>query len=197
MTNPDSDALVHAVTARELLYSHADVEWRAGSAEPWIANLVAALVAAHNPRHAIEIGAFEGYTTTRLLRALRQLPHVTQLTVCEIDRERANVVHAALERIDAPTVQTRIVVEDSHAWLPTLAPDSVDFAWIDGNHEQLHVAHEIEFLWPALRVGGIAAFHDVFGVCDLQKIVHAYGGYSLDLPRLGPAGGLGLIQKRA
>jgi hypothetical protein len=36
----------------------------------------------------------------------------------------------------------------------------------------------------------------VFGVCDLQDVVGKFGGYSIDLPRLGPAGGLGVIQVR-
>ena len=189
----ESDALRAAVAARELLNAYADPLWHAGSAEPWIADLIAALIVANDTRVAIEVGGFEGYTSAHMKRALARLPHVTELTICEIDLARANAVHAALEGVDAPAVHCRVVVEDSHAWLPTLAPASVDFCWLDGNHEVAHVAREVELLLPAMRPGGLICGHDVHGVCELWR-VFAPHGIALDLPRLGPAGGVGIIQ---
>ena len=190
-----------AVAARELLYAHEDHEaFPAGSTEPWIANLLGALVVASDAHTVIEIGGFEGYTSSYLLRALVRLPtsRPRLLTVCEIDPQRALLTQRALNAfVDLPpTTLYNVVIEDSLHWLPTLVDESVDFAWIDGCHEKAHVAREIELLWPKMRDKGIMAFHDVFGVTDLQEIVVRAGGYALNLPRLGPAGGLGLIQVR-
>ena len=53
---------------------------------------------------------------------------------------------------------------------------------------------EIEALLPKMKAGGLICGHDVFGVCDLQEVFKQFGGYSLALPMLGPAGGLGLLQ---
>lgn len=182
---------------REHLNIFDDHAWRAGSAEPWISSLVASLVVACDAHTAIEIGGFEGYTSRHIVQALSRLAHpaTRTLTVCEIDPARAALVDASL----APygPVQRRVVIADSHAWIPTLPDDSVDFVWLDGNHEHLHVARELDLLAPKMRVGGLIAGHDVFGVCDLQREFLARGGYALDLPRLGPAGGVGLWQRRA
>jgi hypothetical protein len=49
-------------------------------------------------------------------------------------------------------------------------------------------------LIPKMNPGGLILLHDVYGVCDLQEVVKKFGGYSIKLPRLGPAGGLGVIQ---
>ena len=76
-----------------------------------------------------------------------------------------------------------------------LADESLDFAFVDDDHQQSHVAVEIDLLLPKLRPGGLLTFHDVFGSCDLQRVVRAYGGSCLDFPRNGPAGGLGLLQR--
>lgn len=190
-----------AVRVRELLRMYNDPNWHAGSAEPWVAELVYSLVIACDAKHAIEVGSFEGYTSKRIARALLRLPHETLLTVCEIDQERANATDALLGSIYAGDyaeeyARYKVVCDNSLRWLPTLGDASVDFAWIDGDHEKEHVAQELTLLWPKMRNNGLICLHDVFGVCDLKTIVAAWDGYSLDLPRLGPAGGLGIVQVR-
>jgi hypothetical protein len=72
--------------------------------------------------------------------------------------------------------------------------DRFDLAWVDDCHEKPHVTKELTLLYPKMNPGGLILLHDVFGVCDLKTVVNQFGGYSIDLPRLGPAGGLGLIQ---
>jgi predicted O-methyltransferase YrrM len=184
---------------RELLSIFRATDWRAGSAEPWVADVLRSLVLANDTHVAIEIGGFQGFTSKRLARALAWLPHATSLTVCEIDAERAQLtddaVCAALREIAATRVAFRVVLDDSLHWIPTLQNESVDFAWLDGNHEQEHVAREIELLVPKLAPGGLLCGHDVFGVCRLNEVFARWSNsFSLDLPRLGPAGGIGIIQ---
>jgi hypothetical protein len=76
-------------------------------------------------------------------------------------------------------------------------PDAwLNLAWVDDDHTKQHVGDEIEALLPKMSTNGLILLHDVWGVCDLQEIVGLFGGYSLDLLRNGPAGGLGIIQVR-
>jgi predicted O-methyltransferase YrrM len=186
--------LEDATRLRELLNATDDGSWRAGSAEPWIAEVVAALIVANDVHTAVEIGGFQGYTSLRIARALARLPHDSSLTVCEIDPVRAADVQAKLTPVTT-RVRRSVVIADSLAWIPTLRDSSIDFCWLDGNHEHEHVAREIELLFPKLAPGGIICGHDAFGTCNLQQEFRKYGGYALDLARLGPAGGIGLLQR--
>ena len=197
-----ADSPAAAARAHALLESHDDPYWQAGSAEPWIANLVAALIRASDPSVAIEVGGFAGYTSRVMAYALATLPHDTSLTVCEIDAQRALSVQELLDHLDiSPGVRHTVVHDDSLVWIPTLKDRSVDFVWLDGSHEKVHVARELELLWPKMRSRGIIAMHDVFGVCRLSEVLDRFvqdncNGVALDLPRLGPAGGIGIIQAR-
>jgi predicted O-methyltransferase YrrM len=194
-----SDNLADAMRVSDMLRRNPDAEWRAGSAEPWIARLLQQLVIAHGARDVVEIGGFEGYTSEFLLRALAtsKIPKAT-LTVCEIDEERAHAIGERLTRVGkecAPNVVASVVLGNSLAWLPGVPNESFDFVWLDGNHTKPHVDEEITLLLPRLRPGGVIYGHDAFGTCDLQAVFRKHGGYALDLPRLGLAGGLGIIQR--
>ena len=186
----------YAERVAALLTVHPDgADWRAGSSEPWIARLVASLIIANDCTRVVEVGGFRGYTTRHIAEALCCLPHPTDLTVCEIDWQRANDVNAVLDEFRGAEFTGRVAVADSLTWIPTLADESVDFVWLDGNHEHAHVAREIQLLEGKLAPGGIIAGHDTHGVCALEQEFRAAEGYALDLPRLGPAGGIGLIQR--
>lgn len=189
-----AESLEDATRLRALLDATDDGTWQAGSAEPWIADTIAALIVANDVHTAVEIGGFQGYTSLRIARALARLPHDSSLTVCEIDQQRAADVQVKLNDITT-RIRTRVVCADSLAWIPTLRDASIDFCWLDGNHEKEHVTREIALLLPKLAPGGILCGHDTHGVCDLRTVFAFYGGISLDLARLGPAGGIGLIQR--
>lgn len=186
-----------AESAPQLMLRAADdSNWRDGNAEPWVAAIVAALARGNATRVAVEVGGFRGYTSATLHKALSTLPWRTTLTVCEIDAARAADVRAAIAGpANAVVNNASVVVANSLDWIPTLSDGSVDFVWLDGNHEAQHVYHEIELMLPKLAPGGILAGHDVYGICDLRYVFAHFGGYSLDLPRLGPAGGIGLLQQ--
>lgn len=190
MTDIDADARV-----REMLANSNAPDWQAGSSEPWVADVLAALAVANDSRTLIEVGGFQGFTSKRIVRALAKLRYECAYIVCEIDPQRAKHVRDILKLCAPLNVDTFVDVADSHEWIPTLADTSVDFAWLDGNHEKAHVAREIELLLPKMAPGGIICGHDTFGVCDLAEVFAHFGGYSIDLPRLGPAGGIGVLQR--
>lgn len=171
-----------------------------GSAEPWVATVLAALLQANGARTVVEVGGFEGRTSRVLRRALSIMPGEKCMYVCEIDPARAAAVRRALDA-DGLCAFAHVVTANSLDWIPSLPNESVDFVWLDGNHEKPHVLDELRYLLPKMAPGGIIAGHDVFGVCDLKDIfgivAHWCGwqSMSLDLPRLGPAGGIGIIQR--
>ena len=167
------------------------VTWQEGCAEPWIGGILQALLRCyqHHPLRVLETGGFIGYTSLKLAEALEWND---ELIVCEIDPERAKRIQYVLE--DHAKSEWRVVADDVLKWIATQPNESLDFIWLDDDHGKQHVFEEIEALLPKMKPGGIICGHDVFGVCELHEVFARFGGYSLALPMLGPAGGLGLLQ---
>ena len=169
--------------------------YESGNAEPWTSQLVTSVLIASNRRNVLETGCFMGQTSAWLATALERLGGGT-LTTVDIDPYRTEKASERVQGLGLTQVTHRAVTQDVLQFLPTLPKQSIGFAWIDDNHEKSHVDLEIRLLWDKMEKGGIMVFHDVWGTCDLQSVVAKYGGYSLDLPRLGAAGGVGFIQIR-
>lgn len=172
-----------------LVSSHED-----GVTEAWIAELVCAILKAKggNPS-VLETGGFRGVTSAWLGLTLQQMGGGT-LNVAEIDPERALGIRSRLGALLLSHVDWEVHSTDVMPLIQSMPAGTIDLAFIDDDHQKLHVEQEIFALWPKMKPGGIMCFHDVHGSCDLQTIVKKYGGVSLDLPRLGPAGGLGILQ---
>jgi len=165
-----------------------------GATEPWIAELLCCLLKGTGIPHALETGGFLGTTSVELAQTLHEMGGGS-LTVCEIDPERAAGIYDSLEvERTLLGVDVRVAAQDALQVIAGLPDGWLGLAFLDDDHTIKHVTLEIEALLPKMAPGGLLAFHDVYGVCDLQRLVRLYGGYSLDLPRCGPAGGLGLIQ---
>lgn len=168
-----------------------------GCTEGWVAEAACALLKARGGRPAVlETGSFQGTTSAWLALTLQQMGG-GDFTACEIDPVRADVVRGRLAGLGdaiSDAVTWRVANVDVMRYIHDAKPQTFDFAFVDDDHEEYHVRREVNALWEKMRRGGIIALHDVFGSCDLQKVVKFYGGYSLNFPRLGPAGGLGLIQ---
>lgn len=74
--------------------------------------------------------------------------------------------------------------------------DTLDFAYVDGNHDTEAVANDLEIWWPKLRSGGVLAGHDIVCVGEenggwgrtVQPAVFAfaekYGGDVYLIPEL-------------
>lgn len=176
-------------------YPHPSLEdtYQPGVSESWIAQLVCSLLVAHGGTTVLETGGFQGITSSWLALTLEQMGG-GKLYVCEIDERRGNAIEDRLATLPVPNVDHLVYRGDALAFMHGLVNDCIDLAWVDDCHEKPHVAREIEALWPRMAPGGLMVFHDVIGSVDLQEVVRRYGGYVLDLPRLGPAGGIGVIQ---
>lgn len=163
-----------------------------GSTEPWITNLIYSFAVASGARNILETGGFMGRTSLRLAEALSILGGGS-LMVCEIEPERQTAIAKRLCTIKDPKVHV-LMRGDAIKAITELPSRTIDLAFVDDNHEHAHVEKEIALLWPRMRKGGLILFHDVYGLCEIRREVEKFGGYSIDLPRLGPAGGLGIIQ---
>ena len=168
-----------------------DVPHEPGSTEPWVSRLVHDFIIARGARTVLETGCFKGATSVWIAEALSKMGGGT-LVACEIDDYRSWGTSNRLSPYDG---RVRIIIQGGHV-LHYLnhTDDRFDLAWVDDCHEKAHVTKELMLLIPKMNPGGLVLLHDVFGVCDLQDVVAKFGGYSIDLPRLGPAGGIGIIQ---
>jgi predicted O-methyltransferase YrrM len=116
------------------------------------------------------------------------------LTVAEIDLGRAAQINSRLDALDLPNTTWAVLATDVMQVIASLPDKWIDMVWLDDDHEEFHVRSEITALWPKVKPGGLIVGHDVFGSVNLQKVFKHFGGLALDLPRLGPAGGIGIIQ---
>ena len=181
--------------ADRMLYASASgADYPAGATEPWIADLLCALLVATGRTTVLETGGFLGHTSERLADTIAMTGDGF-LTVCEVDPVRANAIHDRLEQSGIlPLNQWTVRQEDALTVIRSLPDGELGLAFVDDDHDKNHVIEEIEALIPKMTPNGIMCFHDVFGSCDLQEVVRSYGGLCLDFPRAGPAGGLGIIQ---
>jgi predicted O-methyltransferase YrrM len=166
---------------------------QAGSTEPWISQLVADFVVARGARTVLETGCFEGATSVWLYDALCRLDG-GDLVVCDIDPNRTRGTMARIASLIGGAKSVRVTARGDVLQYLQQTSMRFDLAWVDDCHEKPHVTKELMLLLPKMNKGGLVLLHDVYGVCDLKTVVQQFGGYSLDLPRLGPAGGLGIIQ---
>lgn len=56
--------------------------------------------------------------------------------------------------------QVEIIVEPSQSALPKLKPESYDLVFIDADHTESAVAHDVEWALKLLKPGGVLAAHD-------------------------------------
>ncbi len=108
--------------------------------------------------------------------------------------QRADEIWKRLSSLALPHVDWEVCREEALTYIRRLSEFDIDFAFVDDDHDKTHVRAELDGLWLKMRPGGLICGHDVHGSCDLRTEFEALGGIALDLPRLGPAGGLGILQ---
>ena len=189
-----------AVTAQEMLadwsYPHPSLEGshQDGATEPWVANLLRALLRARGGHPVVlETGSFKGTTSAWLALTLEEMGG-GQLWACDIDPERAVGVMARLDALKLSHAQYGVLQGDVMRYIHDAKPQTFDLVFLDDDHQKHHVEQEVVALWPKMKPGGIMAFHDIDEPCLLREVVTKYGGVALRFPKLGPAGGLGILQ---
>jgi len=175
-------------------------EWELGNyctgcTEPWNVEILAALMKASLARTVLECGGYLGTTSAWLAMTLQQMGGGT-LHVAELEADRALMCDKRLSELPVPDVTWRVWQDDVFNVIAAQPDESIDFAWVDDSHEADHVDRELAALIPKMRRNGLITGHDVWGSCNLQEIFAKHGGYSLDFPKLGTAGGIGVIQLR-
>src|SRR4051812_48738864 len=169
------------------------IEHVPGSAEPWVSKLVHSFVIAIGAGTVLETGSFMGGTSSWIIDALTRLGG-GRLITCEIELDRYQKTGERLASLPRPdTVEVVGHLADILDYLRT-TEDRFDLAWVDDDHSKKHVEKELTLLYPKMNPGGIILGHDVWGTCDLQAVFAKFGGFSVNLPRLGAAGGMGVIQ---
>ena len=172
------------------------LDGRSGSTEPWTQQLLYSLILANRPHLVLETGAFLGHTTAWFADALERLGGGTLHTV-EIDPIRLRAAQGFVGRMETPNVFMVYHCMDAREAITMFPPKTIEFAWVDDDHDAKHVAEEFDLLIPRMAPGGIIAFHDVYGDFNLHKVVEKRKGFCLDLPRMHSGGGIGLWQKAA
>ena len=166
--------------------------YASGCTEPWIAQILYSLIVAkQEPITVLETGGYMGTTSAWLAAAAQEVSG--GLIVCEIDGERVDVLTERLRTYGLRSI-ARIFPEDALKIIDEQPDGSLGFVWVDDYHDKKHVAAELAALLPKMAPGGIIAMHDVFGSTDLAGLCKQFGGIPLDFPRIGPGGGLGIIQ---
>lgn len=176
-------------------------EYIEGQTEVWIQDLLIALLKSlcRERPAVLECGGFLGHTSVRLADCLERFTKGGTLIVAEWDPgapERAVATDARLAALNLTQTTWTVRQQDAIEVIQSLHNEGLDFAYLDDAHDKPHVEAELQALFPKMRQNGLITGHDCFGVCDLQEVFRKYGGYALDLPRLGPAGGLGILQCR-
>ncbi len=166
-----------------------------GSTEPWNVEILASLLKASCAETVLECGGYLGCTSAWLAMTLQQMGRGT-LHIAELEAERAAACDKRLSELPIPAVHWKVWQDDVFNVIASLPDESIDFAWVDDNHEKAHVDRELTALEPKMRRQGLICGHDVWGSCDLQEIFVKHGGYALDFPKVGLAGGIGVIQIR-
>jgi predicted O-methyltransferase YrrM len=163
-----------------------------GATEPWIAQILYSLIVAkQEPVTILETGGYVGTTSAWLAKAAEEVGGY--LVVCEIVSSRYTAIYDRLSGI-VPASAYEVQNRDALEAIADRPDGSLGFAWVDDDHQKEHVAAELAALWPKMAPKGIIAMHDVYGVCDLAGLCRQHGGIALDFPRIGPGGGLGIIQ---
>jgi predicted O-methyltransferase YrrM len=121
-----------------------------------------------------EIGVYDGGTSAALLNGLPELrlwmidpwrPYEGKSELGVLDQAAFDRARARAEWWTLPAAERRFVLrEPSLEAAQRFAAESLDFAFIDGNHLYEHVRADLHAWWPKIRAGGLLSGHD-YGIC--------------------------------
>jgi hypothetical protein len=132
----------------------------------------------------VEIGVENGFFSEELLRVGLKLYsidpwiHYPSWNYQKSEDRMERVYNRAIERLGK--YENSIVIrKTSMDAIEDFADESLDFVYIDGNHEFRYVAEDISEWEKKVRKGGIISGHDYFtprrkSICTVAPILHAY-----------------------
>ena len=127
----------------------------------------------HRPLKCVEIGSHRGESAL----VISSFPFINKLTCVDI-HEYPELKERLKEKIDANTVD--FVQASSIEYADTVENNSIDFVYIDAEHDYNSVKQDLSVWFPKVKIGGFLAGHDynkeqfpglVKAVCDFQKDV--------------------------
>ncbi len=109
----------------------------------------------HRPEHVVEVGSLHGYSTTWILRALRDNGHGQLRTFDRIDNARHNVPAGLAAG------RWQLVHGDVRRRTAAL-PSAIDYLFVDAAHSAGFARWYLADLMPRLAPGTPVSVHDVF-----------------------------------
>ena len=128
-------------------------------------------------RTGVEIGTYRGEYAEHLLThwagvlycvdPWANLPKEEYLDGCVIDHSNMTPLNMDLIYADAKARLTKFgarvqLFRGTGDQFAAQHLQSVDFVYIDGNHDREHVTRDIETWWPRIRSGGVLGGHDFY-----------------------------------
>jgi hypothetical protein len=147
----------------------------------------------------VEIGVFEGAFTEILGKAGLKVYGVDPWLVYE-DYGHPSYKDVAEKRYQkslkrlAPYSNVTILREMSQDALKRFENESIDFVYIDGNHQFKYIAEDLYDWWKKVKKGGIICGHDYAyfksrspcGGCQVREVVDAYAkSFNIDFWVIG------------
>lgn len=123
-----------------------------GSSEPQTGCFVYALMRLLQPKRALELGTYRGFTSLHMASAASEIVGCQFVTVDQKDQR------SLLLRTGAPALFHRFVEARSEAYVEAL--DRVDFCFLDTAHTYDQTKLEVRLLWPKITPGGFLLLHD-------------------------------------
>ena len=143
------------INARQLILRH--LKYKGVGAEIGVhkGDFSASILLAVRPTKLYLIDPWEHFETPEHQKSL----YGGASTTPEIMQERYEAVRQRFDRqASAGTIE--IVRERSANAAARFDDQSLDFAYIDGDHTKAGVTADIEAYWPKVRIGGVMAFDD-------------------------------------
>lgn len=117
-----------------------------------------------------EIGVYDGGTSAALLNGLPELrlwmidpwrPYEGASELGQLDQAAFDRARARAEWWTLPAADRRFVLrETSQQAVQRFGAESLDFAFVDGNHLYEPVRDDVHAWWPKIRSGGLLSGHD-------------------------------------
>mmetsp|Transcript_94723 Transcript_94723/g.253357 ORF Transcript_94723/g.253357 Transcript_94723/m.253357 type:complete len:251 (+) Transcript_94723:58-810(+) len=95
-----------------------------------------------------------------LVDSWTHVPSLDYIDIANVDQGRMEVLHDYTQQRCQAEERARIVRTWSDAAASEVAPESVDFVYLDARHDWHGVVSDLVSWWPKVKVGGILAGHD-------------------------------------